>query len=367
MPAAPPLSEPSDSSQAGAASDDEEEPLLPGETEPLFSLGRDDLSLAFLGSIQLLAVPYIQNPMASLESGSIANAEGFRLRRARFGISGELPLSFGYQLLFEHGADGAELLDAHLSYSPWSWLQVTAGALKVPFSGVMVKSREYQAFLQRPYIVSTVAPDRALGVELSGRLPWLSYYAGLFNGGGDYYRGDNNAGMLYAGRLVIHPLGALPEGEITLPDRFLFHAASSYFFNQDATGNRHALTGELALAWWRFSLQGEVLWSTFDPAGEPETNEAPEYGQTTRFGWFAQLGAMVVREHLQVAFRAESQQINEAVDYRDLNDLWAVSAAVNGYLLQGRLKLTLLYQHRHEWFGEQVNNDYLALQLQGRI
>ncbi len=337
------------------------------ETGAVFSISRGASSLGLIGTVQLMAIPYIDDPLASIEAGSVANTEGFRLRRARLGITGDLPFYFGYQLLFQLGSQGANVLDAYVSFEPLSIVRVTAGALKVPFSGIMMLSSEYQTFLQRPYITRTVAPDRALGIEVSGQMTWFTYHVGVFNGGGDYYRGDNNAGMLYAIRLAGHPWGPLPDGEITLPRRFLLRVAASYFFNQDATGNRHAISAELAMRWNRVSFAGEVVWDTFDPAGSPETAEDVEYGHTERLGWYLQAGVFIIREHLQVAFRYEGQYVAEAVEIWDYNDLWAVSGAINGYMLRGRIKLSLQYEHRHEWFDEQVRNDFFGIQLQGRI
>jgi hypothetical protein len=337
------------------------------ETAPVFTLSRGTWGLSLLGSVQLLGIPFIQDPYASIEAGSIANTEGFRLRRARFGISGAMSRWFDVVLRFELGENGADLLDANLSFDAHELARISAGALKVPFSHTMLLESEHQSMLDRPYAVRTIAPDRSLGLSVSGRLPWLSYAAGVFNGGGDYYRGDNNEGMLYAARVVAHPLGPLPEGEITLPESFVFQVGGSYYFNQDATGDRHAAQAEAIFRWAGLTVMGEFLWSTFFPSGNPVTTEGVEYGHTERMGWFGEASYFILAEHLQVAVRYEGQLVREAVEAQDLNDLWAISGAVSGYLLRGRIKLSLEYQHRHEWFETQVPNDYLALQLQGRI
>ena len=338
------------------------------ETDHPFTLSRGRFSLGIVGQVQLLAVPWIDDPMASIEAMSIADAEGFRLRRARFGATGDFPYNFAFRILFELGEEGANILDANVSYEPHPLARLTAGALKVPFSGVMMLSSQYQSFLQRPYIVRSVAPDRALGFEVSGRSHFFDYHVGVFNGGGDFYRGDNNAGMLYVGRFILHALGPMPEGEITQPDGFVFEVAGSYYFNQDATGNRHGVTGELAMRWSRLTVRGEFLWSTFDPAGSPATDIDVEYGSTTRLGFFADVGVFIINEHLQLALRFEANRLIERdFEIQDLNDLWAISPALIGYFLQGRIKLMLQYEHRHEWFEDQVRNDYLAVQVQGRI
>ena len=340
--------------------------VLP-ETGPIFSIQRGSSSLGIVGSVQLLAVPFIQDPWASLESDSIANTEGFRLRRARLGAAGTLPFYFGYRLMVELDDDGANILDASVSFEPLSLLRVTVGALKVPFSGSMMLSCELQPFIERPYIVRSVAPDRSLGIEIAGKMTWFSYAVGIFNGGGDFYRGDNNDGMLYVVRAAGHPWGPIPESEIGLPRRLLLQVAASYYFNQDAAGDRHAISGELAMRWAGFSFAGEVLWSQFDPSGSPVTDEGVEYGHTEHLGWYVQAAYFAIREHLQVAFRYDGQYVAEALEIQDMRDLWAITAAVNGYMLRGRIKLTLEYQHRHESFEEQVPNDYLGIQLQGRI
>ena len=341
------------------------------ETDHPFTLSRGRASLALVGMIQLVGVPWIQDPVASIESHSIANTEGFRMHRARFGVAGDLPFNFGYRLLVglgaADGADFATLLDAHLSFEPHQLARITAGAPKVPFSGIMLHSSAYQLLLQRPYIVREVAPDRSLGVEVSGRMRWLTYHVGVFNGGAEYYRGDNNEGMLYAARIAVHPLGPLPDGEITQPDSLVFQVAGSYFFNQDAPGNRHAATAELALRWSRLTVRGEFVYSIFDPIGDPATDDGNEEGRTERMGWFGEAGVFIINEHLLVGMRYEGQRILENPGIPDLSDLWAIGVGVSGFMLQGRIKLTLQYEHRHEFMDAQEDNDWLAIQLQGRI
>jgi hypothetical protein len=338
------------------------------ETAPLFELRRSHFSLGVIGSLQVLVAPFVQNPLASIEAGSIANAEGFRLRRARFGAEGELPLDFSFRILFQHGDGAANILDAYVAWEPHPLARLTAGALKVPFSESMLRSSELQTFLQRPYAVREIAPDRALGFQLSGSFRYLSYAVGVFNGGGDFYRGDNNAGMLYAARLAAHPFGPPVEGEVTQAADVRLQVAGSYFFNQDATGDRQAANADVLLQWQRLVFRAEFLWSSFTPSADPETGEDIEYGSTRRMGWFAEAGVFVINEHLQVAVRYEASRILErGFEVEDLNDLWAIGGAVNGYFLRGRIKLSLEYEHRREWFDPQVSNDWLALQLQGRI
>ena len=120
------------------------------ETDPVFAIRRGPVSVGVVGSLQLLGVPFIQDPWASLESGSIANVEGFRLRRARFGIVGSLADWLSLELRVELEEDGADILDASITFEPHHLARITAGALKVPFSRIMMLGSEYQSFLQRP-------------------------------------------------------------------------------------------------------------------------------------------------------------------------------------------------------------------------
>ena len=50
-----------------------------------------------------------------------------------------------------------------------------------------------------------------------------------------------------------------------------------------------------------------------------------------------------------------------------MRPLAVMASVVSGFLLGGRLKVSLQYEHRWEWFDTQVDNDFLAIQIQGRI
>jgi len=188
----------------------------------LFRIAREPFVLDLHAQLQLQAVPWVGDD-ALLENLDPAQDAGFRVRRARIGFSGRILREVSFDLLWElfndvdlanHGQPiSNRLLDATIGWHRWSWLQVEAGAGKVPFArSVLTSSAELQ-FAERPYYAedSDLVPERRVGATLVGELGMLRWAGGVYNGSEGLSLGNRFAGLLYAARLEVEPFG--PVGQ----------------------------------------------------------------------------------------------------------------------------------------------------------
>ncbi|NMC72169.1 MAG: hypothetical protein GYA57_19220 [Myxococcales bacterium] len=343
------------------------------EEAPLVQIAAGPLVLAPVGMFQLLGVPW-QGEDARRSAGDLVDEAGFRFGRARIGLMGWGPWDFRFESSAEFTEDGAELLDLSLTWAPFEALAISAGSGKAPFSGAMLTPAMFLTFLDRPWGVdgetgdgwrAGIAPGRMLGAWISGRWNVLRWQAGVYNGNADYFVGNDNDGMLYGGRIEVHPLGDLPEGQLMAADGApLLRVGAAYYFNDDAAGNTHGAEGDVKFRWLGLTVEGEFLWSTFalaaDPSRPPDTA-----GDIDRMAYYVQAGYLLYGDWVELAARFDSFELNDGID--DFNDRWSVGAVATLFLLRNRIKLQLEYMHHQEWADPQVSNDHVALQLQGRF
>ena len=342
------------------------------EDAPVLEIRHEPFSLAARGLLQMIGVPW-QGDGATLATGGPANEPGFRFRRVRLGVEGALPFHFSYEITGEFDGSGARLLDASLAFRI-PYLDVVAGAAKVPFSGSMLTPAEFLTFLDRPWAVDGetgdgtrygIAPGRMVGVQVGTGIRVVRLRAGVYNGNDDYFVGNDNSGLLYVARVECLPLGDMPDGQLIVADgdpRVLIGGA--YSFTDDAAGNWLAAEGDLRVRWLGLTIEGEFLWSRFMPDSTPEMPPT-EVAQTDRWGYYAQAGYLVLPDLLEIAARYDAFLLDDGVD--DLNDRWSVGGVATLFLLRNRVKLQVEYMHQQESADPQVENDFVAMQLQGRF
>lgn len=142
------------------------EPVL-DQVRQLFS--SPGMSLGFL--LQAVADPGIDDDPARV---TVPNA---RLR-----LYGQLDGGFGYKLQTNH-AGTATLLDAQVTWSAGSELTIAAGRFKAPFSREFLIYGGSIDFVNRSRVVSRLAPNRQMGVQLGGQLDEVfSWTVGGFTG-----------------------------------------------------------------------------------------------------------------------------------------------------------------------------------------
>lgn len=263
---------------------------------------------------------YTQVNYLNFQQGGKIN--GFQIKRARLDFQGHFSNKFDYRLLIDFvgnsGANGSAptggvlvsplLVDAYITYKPFTWLNVKAGQQIVQFSLENLTQDRNLDLVERSQVVNALVArkgdsgnglvdsignqnGRDLGVQLNGSLfkvkdyYVLDYYAQLLDGAGIDVT-DNNQSKDFDARLVFHPIKKLAIG-------------ASYYngfdrFTSSTTRDQGRLRwgADAALDLNRLGLKGEWI------RGQ-EGFKSP----TIHDGWYAQAGYFLIKHTLQAVAR----------------------------------------------------------------
>ena len=159
--------------------------------------------------------------------GSSKNDMGFYFRRARLGVTGNIPYDFSYYVMAEFSSfqNGPYLLDAFVTYNRFKpWFKISMGQFKKPF-GLELGSTGCQDLytVNRSRVVNELtSPDRDLGIMMSGstgpkkffgleKENVFSYVFSVTNGTGKNVN-DTDRAKDFIGRLVISPYDIISIG-----------------------------------------------------------------------------------------------------------------------------------------------------------
>ncbi len=354
------------------------------------------------------------------DNDSVTNfsvAPGVNLRRTRMVVHGQAhPL---LQVRMEFGlSDRLELFDTYALVPVRRWLQVQLGQFRVPFSRQELVSGSRLQFTDSALWSGGA---NASGVRFvpsydTGLMVWgwvgprdlVEYYAGVFNGKGPNNPFNLDGFFLYAGRVVLNPLGrprAFQEGAIGLPREPTVSIGLNAAGQIRQVGlvtlpgatapvpNRIravSLGADVFAAAYGASLYAELYARDTD---ETDTHAAPS---TQSLGWLVQAGyfipAPVLRDHLEVVARVQRFDPSTCVTrtqgddcglrppasasravYRDFMDTLAVTVGLTWYQLghgfKAQASYTLLNEYRDLAGGAPgsgvVANDLINLQLTG--
>ncbi len=285
------------------------------------------------------------------------NKVGFKVRRARLSLSGNLAgekLTYKLQVDFTKFKDNL-LLDYYMDYKIHAEdFRVRFGQQTIPWIRQHIISSSQQEFIDRSIAslefinVQDVDSDkdgvpdkqtrdgRDIGVVLHGK-PFnkkLEYNAGFFNGSGPNSANFNNH-FLYSGRAVYNVLGdyGYEEGdyEYSKSPSFFIGAAGNYNVRDLTNRKITQFGGETGLKFRGFAATGEFFFRN-------STQGDTTLGNTNDFGYYAQLGYFAIPKKLEFVTRA-SQIFLEGIQ----NDKAEFAAGINGYLLGQHLKLQTGY------------------------
>jgi hypothetical protein len=348
-------------------------------TPPALQLDAGSLTVTFSGRAQLqLAV--LAGEDALLSDGDLAEEAGFRLRRARLGMTAEYDksVSIGVEVdLLE--SQGSALHEAYIGWeNPWALAY--GGLVKAPLSRSALTSSDRLQMAERAIGIRGIAPVYQLGVLAGGRF-WdqrIRILTGAFNGmqrestfAGGYSRinpslGNRFGGVAFAARLDIEPLGLLGPGiaDLSHSETPRVGIGGGLLINRGKSIHGMAYSGDLAFKWMGVSLLAEFIQDASEPADEP-TQPSTLAAKTKRRVIVGQLGYAAIKDVLDISARVE--RVDENMDIEDEGDFMAIAGAASLYLAEGHLKVQLFYQHRREQHGKQRKNDALLLQTEGRF
>jgi hypothetical protein len=310
--------------------------------------------------------------------------DGFTIKRARLDFQGHFSSQFDYRVLVDFvgqsGANGTAptggqlispfLVEAYITYKPFTWLNVKAGQMIVEFGPENTTQDRNLDLVERSQVVNALVArkgdaanglvdsignqnGRDIGIQLNGSLFHLEgrhlidYYIQLLNGAG-INTIDNNQSKDLDARLVLHPLHFLSLGGSYYDgyDRFTGTAA------KDQLRTRWGLEANLELN--ALSIKGEYI------HGQEGTNNLKTgTSATTHQGWYGQVGYFILPRHLQGVFRYDWYDPNTAKT--QVNSTY-YDFGLN-YFFNVWTKVQVYYSLRNQQ-GATIDNNMFEAQLQ---
>jgi len=315
-----------------------------------------------------------------MSEGDKMQEPGFRMRRARFGVDGNVTSEITYRLeldVFDEEKTGGPLYEAWVDYTPTRWIGATVGYQKFPFVKTEIASSAHIAHLDRAIGIDAIAPAHALGVALHTE-PWKDHLivtAGVFNGlqrNSGFFQGFEPVGvssgnkfekLSFVGRFDLEPLDPIGTGEADLMAEKTFRLAlgGSGYYNDGKSVTTVGASGFLHAKAYGLHLLGEVVFDQSKPRKVP-TSTNTIATKTSRMVAQASLGYMLLPDCLGLAARGEL--INDNMDQDDEGDQVAAAGTLSWYALRDFVKVQLEYQHRAELHGKSVKNDAVIAGVQ---
>ncbi len=343
-------------------------PFIPS---PLFKLGAFELDV----HARVQALFGLVGEDARVASGDLLSSDGFRLRRARLGLDGQLLEDWRFSLeldLVDEENGGSALIEASVTWAPIEYAWVRVGADKPGFSRTLLQSSGRMQFMERPLWVNleratkTVMLDlgHQVGLAVGGQASLFSYEVGVFNGGRGFSVGDFSDGLLYLVRLGVG-MGELGPDEADLAGGDLrWRFAINGYLNYDLAAEFRGAGTDLALKWNGLSFYAEAVWAKAIPSAGGDVvsvlDESERWGMYAQAGYVLPLGLSAVDLEVALRFAIMDDQVH--VD--DEGDAWELTAGVNAYFFRNHLKAMLNYIRREERHGADLSNDLVALMLQ---
>jgi phosphate-selective porin OprO and OprP len=257
--------------------------------------------------------------------------DGFTIKRARLDFQGHFSSQWDYRLLVDFvGTSGAagtaptggalispNLIEAFLVYKPFTFLNIKAGQMIVPFSQENMTQDRNLDLIERSQVVNALVArkgdaanglvdsignqnGRDIGIQANGSIIKVGgrfladYTLAVLNGAGINTL-DNNASKDIDARLVLHPFKELSVG-------------GSYYDGNDRFTS--TLTKDQKRIRWGTELNLELdgLSIKSEYIKGQEGNSKP----IVHDGWYAQAGYFVLPKHLQAIFRYDEYDPNTA-------------------------------------------------------
>ncbi|MCD4812135.1 OprO/OprP family phosphate-selective porin [bacterium] len=228
----------------------------------------------------------------------------FEIKRARMTLEGVIARAVKSKIQVDMASATNVLLDAYISYKPFSYLNLKMGQVKIPFSEEQIGSSAKLAVFHRSEATSKLSYNYDLGLMADGKLLGnkIYYGAGVFNGTGRN-QADNNDNKDVVGRVVLTPMA----GSGSFLDGLSLGGAVQVGRQPQAgtdEGERTRYGGLLKYAYAGFTLQGEYIY---------QEKEQVDASKNFASGWYGLATYCVVPE-LDVAVKFEMYDPDQAVE-----------------------------------------------------
>lgn len=285
---------------------------------------------------------------------------GLDVRRARINIAGSPFRSFDYRIQIDF-APTVRVLDVTAAYTLNSYLKITAGQQKIPFSLENILSSSAMESINRSQVVEALVNrsrdvisstgnnnGRDIGVLLSGAVKTkaeeprsiIEYWAGVFNGTG-INKPDNNRQVDLSGRLLVYPIKQLSIGGS------YYNGSATYGIDMTEPKNRDRFGAELFFNTPRLTVRAEFI------QGEDSA--------TTRHGYYGQVAGFIIPEKLQAVLKYDFYDSNP----KKADDASTIYMAGLNWYFNKWAKIQVSYDMRREQVSDtQKDNDFFSAMVQ---
>jgi hypothetical protein len=328
-------------------------PAVPRVRGPARSLQLSALALAW-------GAAYVGRD-SRISDGDSVDTSGLYLGTARLGACGMVRAPYGwwswnvvyepYDLTESAQPDARKwgrMAAAELGFAPWRWITFSVGIRKVAFSYGHDEPLELLALPVRPYITTSVAPDRRAGITIDDDFGVAHIVIGVYQGARNLII-TGAAGMLLTARLVAEPIGPVGNTLSTLRDpplwrpRPRFAVNASVLYQYDASGSNFALGADGAGHWGPVGMAGEYIYASGTSVEGP-VRLLPR-PQPNRQGLWLGAAVMLWRPWLEVSGRYDWMS-----DPGQAGQIFhAATAGLNVYAYKQYLRILAQYTHKFHY------------------
>lgn len=305
---------------------------------------------------------------------------GFSVRRLRLGFEGQrdaldFQIDVGLSAPYDRvAADGNtrprfEVVNA---FGRGQWVvgpgvgRAAVGMVRVPFSRERLMSSRELVFQERAVGAAWMAPSQDLGVLLDYELDvGLRAQMGVYNGGGTLF-GDDNLGMLLAGRLEYAQGDTYRTfGEADGVD---VGVAVAGLWNVDVSTDTVGAEVDALVRVWRVTLMAEAM-TTVISGGDTSADLPGVWAPTQRLGltgqlsWWVPVGESTddVSATSGIELAARVGTFDDDVGFSDNGDVLVLHSGGTWRNVTPGLDLGAGFLHREELGGRGIPNDTVRL------
>lgn len=324
---------------------------------------------------QVWATAYDQDEDTQADPSGYGDPEddiGFKLRRLRFGFRGDyddflfeaiIGMSAPYDGVVEADGDFG-VVDVWGGWRPVEPLTLTAGVQRVPFTRDSLMSTGNMVFQEAAVGTFHIAPGRDVGALINYQRSGLRVQAGVYNGNNDLL-GDDDAGLMYAGRIEYMLGGEHVEKAVYrtygVVEAFTLGVGGGTCYNAELSTSTLGYGGDLLIRAGGLAVLVEGAMANISPTDS--TVDAPGVlADTSRLGLMAQVG--YTAGIWEPALRYE--RFDDDLDATDQGDVQLVTAGFTAHIADDHLQAGGGYILRLESADYALRNDTARLWLQFR-
>jgi hypothetical protein len=242
------------------------------------------------------------------------------------------------------GGGPVRLPEAYAAWAPHRAFQLTAGAMRVPFSLSRQVDEADLRFPERAQVIVALAPDYRVGAAMTSDLGLLNLRVAGMSADTTLDRHLFTSGYLVAGRLSADPIGPMGVAPWRMSPAdpwyrwWRFSAGVSALYGTLLVPDTLALGGDAQLQWLRFTMTAEYVAEHLFTQG----------GSWPRMGAVVEPGAFVFGQYLQLVLRAAwyRRPLDLTADPDDRTDTLATGAGLTVLLHSAQVRLQAAYETR---------------------